>query len=62
LPVTALLDLARVLLALSPAARSAVASLARALRDDRPKDARAALELALRLQFVARQNKRKSRR
>ena len=52
-------DIVRAVLALSPATRSAVGSLVTALRDDRPKDARAALELALRLQFVARQNARR---
>jgi len=55
--MTAAIRLLTAILALTPTTRDTIAALVRAIRDDRPKDARDALELALRLQFVARQNK-----
>lgn len=50
-------DWFRVLSALAPATSRALLGLARAVRDERPEDARQALELVLRMQFVARQNR-----
>ena len=55
--MTAAIRLLGAILALTPTTRDTVAALVRAIREERPKDARDALELALRLQFVARQKR-----
>lgn len=53
------LAIAALVLKLAPEIRTAVVSMIKALRSDDPVAARAALESALRLQFVARNSVKK---